>query len=184
MDRNVKIVAAVQDVELSLPAVVLDNPKYPTNISKTLRSVSAFLGGGQVWFTGTRAVRDLAYAKRLPREERMKGYKSVSLLQHNRPLHVLDRLGAVPVCVELVPGAVDLPYFEHPENAVYIFGPEDGSVSKGLRHACHYFVKIPTAQCLNLAMAVSVVLYDRVAKLGNFQEILVEEYVEVKSFDD
>ena len=45
-----------------------------------------------------------------------------------------------------------------------MFGPEDGSLSKGDLAACHRFVRIPTNSCLNLAAAVNVVLYDRLAK--------------------
>lgn len=73
--------------------------------------------------------------------------------------------GFTPVCVELVSGAEDLTQFEHPEgDVVYVFGPEDGGVSKGTRTFCHRFVKIPGAHCLNLAAACNVTLYDRMAK--------------------
>jgi tRNA(Leu) C34 or U34 (ribose-2'-O)-methylase TrmL len=72
--------------------------------------------------------------------------------------------GWTPVCVEFDETAEMLPYFEHPERPFYIFGPEDGSVPKGIRHACHKFVKIPTASCLNLGAAINVVLYDWTAK--------------------
>ena len=41
--------------------------------------------------------------------------------------------GAVPVAVELVPGAEDITWFEHPENAAYVFGPEDGTLDVGIR---------------------------------------------------
>jgi tRNA(Leu) C34 or U34 (ribose-2'-O)-methylase TrmL len=56
----------------------------------------------------------------------------------------------------------------HPDQVVYVFGPEDGHVPKRFRASCHRFVSIPTANDgpLNLAAAVNVVLYDRAAKLG------------------
>ena len=80
----------------------------------------------------------------------------------------LDRLvgeGFTPVCVEIVPGAVPLNLFEHPEgDTVYVFGPEDSGVSRGLRVMCHHFVVIPGSACLNLAASTNVVLYDRWAK--------------------
>jgi tRNA(Leu) C34 or U34 (ribose-2'-O)-methylase TrmL len=72
--------------------------------------------------------------------------------------------GAVPVCVELGEGYESLPGFTHPEHALYVFGPEDGSVPRPIKQACHQFVSIPTHVCLNLAAAVNVVLYDRLAK--------------------
>jgi hypothetical protein len=51
--------------------------------------------------------------------------------------------------------------FVHPPRALYVFGPEDGSLDRGLLAACHRFVQIPSRSCLNLAAAVNVVLYDR-----------------------
>src|SRR5262249_34036115 len=69
--------------------------------------------------------------------------------------------GVTPVAVELLPTAQPLTSFEHPEDALYVFGPEDGGLPKAVRLLCHRFVFIPTHHCLNLAAAVNVVLYDR-----------------------
>jgi tRNA(Leu) C34 or U34 (ribose-2'-O)-methylase TrmL len=71
-----------------------------------------------------------------------------------------------PVAVELTDDAAPLPAFEHPDRAFYVFGPEDGTLSGKLLGACADRVAIPAARCLNLAAAVSVVLYDRCAKHG------------------
>ncbi len=68
------------------------------------------------------------------------------------------------VCVELVEGAIPLPDFQHPENAFYIFGPEDGTISQEVVDKADAIVYIPTIGCLNLAATVNVVLYDRLAK--------------------
>jgi tRNA(Leu) C34 or U34 (ribose-2'-O)-methylase TrmL len=57
-----------------------------------------------------------------------------------------------------------LPYFEHPENALYIFGPEDGSLSAGILSACHRFVQVPMLHCANLASTIYLTLYDRHCK--------------------
>jgi tRNA(Leu) C34 or U34 (ribose-2'-O)-methylase TrmL len=70
------------------------------------------------------------------------------------------------VAVELVTGAVSLADFVHPENAIYLFGPEDGSLSQTLVDAADHVIYIPTIGCLNLAATVNVVLYDRQAKLN------------------
>ncbi len=66
-----------------------------------------------------------------------------------------------PIAVEIRPDAESLVIFEHPEDALYVFGPEDGGLPKPVRLLCHRFVVIPTHHCLNLADAVNVVLYDR-----------------------
>ena len=68
------------------------------------------------------------------------------------------------VCVELVEGATPLPLFEHPEQALYIFGPEDGSLPQEVVDKAIAVVYMPTTGCMNLAATVNVLLYDRAAK--------------------
>lgn len=72
------------------------------------------------------------------------------------------------VGVELTDDAVDLPSFRHPLRAAYVLGPERGSLSPGIIERCDWVVKIPTAFCINVAMAGAVVMYDRVRTLGRF----------------
>lgn len=141
------------------PAVILDNPKYAHNVAAIVRAASCF-GITQVWFSGDRVMQDVDGKKRLPREERMKGYKEVELINFDYPFDQFT--DAYVVGVELVKGAMDITFFEHPKNTVYVFGPEDGSISKVFRSHCYEFVKIPSRHCLNLAAAVYITLFDRV----------------------
>ena len=68
------------------------------------------------------------------------------------------------VVIELVENAIPLPEFSHPKDALYIFGPEDGSVNQLLIDNADYVVYIPTTGCMNLAATANVVLYDRLCK--------------------
>lgn len=145
----------------TIPSIILINPKFPHNVGAAVRAASCF-GIQQVWYTGDRVAMELEKSKRLPREERMKGYKDVELRQFDYPFDAFE--GATPVAVELRPNSELLPQFVHPENAIYVFGPEDGSIPQvHLRH-CHRFVVIPTHHCVNLSAAVYMVLYDRLVK--------------------
>jgi tRNA(Leu) C34 or U34 (ribose-2'-O)-methylase TrmL len=74
------------------------------------------------------------------------------------------------VVIELVENAESLADFQHPENAFYIFGPEDGTVTQKVVNKAHSVVYIPTRGCLNLAATVNVVLYDRLAKSSQREE--------------
>jgi tRNA(Leu) C34 or U34 (ribose-2'-O)-methylase TrmL len=141
------------------PAIALVNPKYPHNVGMVVRLASCY-GLRQVWFTGHRVTLNPAKGERLPREERMKGYREVQLVHSE---YFFDRFPAdsVPVAVEVRAHAEPLHSFEHPESALYVFGPEDGSLPKGLLGHCHRFLVIPTRHCLNLATAVATVLWDR-----------------------
>lgn len=142
------------------PAVLLCNPKFPHNVGAALRACACW-GLTQLWWTGDRVSLDVARGERLPREERMRGYRHVRMCPDPAG-RVFDRFpGAVPVAVELAKGATSLVDFDHPEHALYVFGPEDGSIPGAARPHCHRFVFIPTAHCLNLAAAVNVVLFHR-----------------------
>lgn len=158
----------------SYPSIILENPKFPRNVSAIVRLASCF-GIKQVWYTGKRMDEQLYSMARLPREERMKGYNDVELIGYDKPLDFLK--DGIPVVVELVDGATPLTYFEHPENAVYIFGAEDGGVSKALRMMAHHFVIIPSHHCLNLATAVSSVLTHRITQSGWMPESMTDYVV-------
>jgi tRNA G18 (ribose-2'-O)-methylase SpoU len=81
----------------------------------------------------------------------------------------LDQLvGSMPVnarlvCVELTPGALDIRAYQHPARAVYLLGPEDGTLPEGIMRQ-HDTIILPGAYPLNVAMAATVVLYDRALK--------------------
>jgi tRNA(Leu) C34 or U34 (ribose-2'-O)-methylase TrmL len=68
------------------------------------------------------------------------------------------------ICVELALGATALPNFQHPDNAIYLFGPEDGSLPQSIVDQADEVVYVPTVGCMNLAASVNVLLYDRLAK--------------------
>jgi tRNA(Leu) C34 or U34 (ribose-2'-O)-methylase TrmL len=141
------------------PAIILNNPKYDRNLGACVRAASCF-GIKQCWYSGNRIRLD--EGQRLPREERMRGYSEVELIQYDYPFDQFEN--SVPVALELVPGSESLTTFKHPDNAVYVFGPEDGQISTSYLRYCHRFISIPTYHCTNLAAAVYIVLYDRLLK--------------------
>lgn len=145
------------------PGLILVDPKYVHNVAAAIRAASCFDVTRLVW-TGSRI--DLSPLERLPREERMKGYKDVVWThdKQDKPFRFFSR-DVTPVCVELLENSEPLTTFEHPEDAVYVFGPEDGGVPQVIRRLCHRFVHIQSNHCLNLAAAINVVLHDRRAKL-------------------
>lgn len=158
-----------------VPSIVLVNPNFSHNVGMVVRLASCY-GFRQVWFTGNRVGLDLDKRKRLPREERMKGYQDVEMINYDRPLEQFES-DVVPVAVEVRKNSERLQDFVHPQNAVYVFGPEDGSIPPPILNRCHRFVIIPTRNhyCLNLATAVATILWDRATKLGEVPDHLVED---------
>lgn len=148
-----------------MSTIILINPRFPHNVGAAVRAAACY-GFDTVLFTGSRVKKIIDEDGRLPREERLREYQSVDWHQTDRPFDELPS-GVTPVAVELVPGAEYLPYFEHPEKVAYVFGPEDGTLDRGVLGQCHRFVRIPSRFCLNLAAAVNVVLYDRLVKLDD-----------------
>jgi len=143
------------------PAIVMFDPWNPFNVGAAVRAASCF-SVSQVWVTGRRCAEQVWNAKRIPREERMKGFKDVDIILEDDPLTYFP--GAVPVAVALLPNSENLLAFEHPEKAVYVFGPEDGSIPYPVRGLCHRRIFIPTRHCTNLGAAIYLVLYDRLLK--------------------
>lgn len=68
------------------------------------------------------------------------------------------------VCVELDDSSIPIGNFVHPRQAVYLLGPENGSIPKSLIDRSYACIKIPSARCLNVAVAGSIVMYDRTVK--------------------
>lgn len=142
--------------------IALINTKFPHNVGAVLRAASCY-GAQEVCFSGSRVVSHIMETKRIPREERMRGYRDVKLAFSPDPLTYFRGAGT-PVAVELRDNSECLFEFEHPEDAVYVFGPEDGSLGREVLTRCHRFLTIPTRHCTNLGAAVYTVLYDRAFK--------------------
>jgi len=139
---------------MKTPAVVMVNPKYPHNLAAAIRACSCF-GVDNLIYTGDRM--DIKPNERLPREERMKGYAAVDWRRSDFPLNGRG----TPVCVEVMENSEPLTTFVHPDDAIYVFGPEDGGVPQTFRLNCFRFVHIPAHHCLNVAAAINVVLAHR-----------------------
>ena len=72
------------------------------------------------------------------------------------------------VGIELDERSVPLAGYRHPERAVYLLGSEtDGLSQEALEH-CADVVQIPGEFSLNVSVAGSIVLYDRLLKNGGF----------------
>jgi tRNA(Leu) C34 or U34 (ribose-2'-O)-methylase TrmL len=143
-------------------SIGLINPKSPTNVGGVLRAAGCY-NAKQVFFTGNRYLN----AKKFHTDT--KNVVERIPLTETDDLESIKPDDATVVVIELIEGATPLPEFNHPENAFYVFGPEDGSVSKDVLKWCDEVVYIPTIGCMNLAATCNVVLYDRLAKLGGVE---------------
>lgn len=140
-------------------SIGLINPKSPSNVGGVLRAAGCY-NAHEVFFTGNRYLNAQKF------HTDTKNVITRIPLTQTHSLQDAKPEGAKVVVIELIEGATALFEFQHPENAFYIFGPEDGSVPKDILTWCDEVVYIPTIGCMNLAATCNVVLYDRLSKLG------------------
>jgi tRNA(Leu) C34 or U34 (ribose-2'-O)-methylase TrmL len=138
-------------------AVALVNPKTPENVGGVLRAAHCY-GVAHVTLTGIRATRFIRHGTNTPHAER-----HMPVFESDDPLEPRP-FGSEVVVIELIDGAQPLPQFTHPQRALYVFGPEDGTLGRAITERAQHIVQIPTRNCMNLAACVNVVLYDRLAK--------------------
>jgi len=69
--------------------------------------------------------------------------------------------GARIVGVELTEDAEQLETFNHPRRCVYLLGAEDHGLTNQAIQKSHFLVKFNSTRSLNVAVAGSIVMYDR-----------------------
>ena len=142
----------------------LVNPKSPENVASVLRAAGNYRVNS-VFYTGTRYPR-AARLNPCTVDMSRKVSKDIAITGVE---HLIDDTpdDLDIVCIEFAENAIALPAYRHPHDALYIFGPEDGTISQNIIDRADAVVYVPTVGCMNLAATVNVVLYDRLAKSAN-----------------
>ncbi len=155
-------------------AIGIYRSKFPPNVGSLWRSAQQLQAAGcSLLFT---------IGKRFPEQARINAFRACKELNQasdtmKAPRHMpwldfesVDALRAATpsaklVGIEIDDRAVALPGFKHPERAIYLLGAEDDGITRADRDACDEIVIIPGGN-LNVAVAGSLVLYDRMVKGG------------------
>lgn len=140
-------------------AIGAERISKPMNLGNLMRSGHAF--GAKFFFTIGAHPRAFE-----AKSDTSKAALHIPVYHWSSPSEMTLPLKCRLVGIELIDGAVDLPSFHHPLHAAYVLGPERGVLSDELLARCDHVVKIPTAFCINVAMAGAIVMYDRVRSLG------------------
>ena len=135
--------------------VVVYLPKYTDNVG-TLWRTAHILGASFMATIGKRYSKQPSDTTSAARHVPLSHYKDIDDFWDHRPDDCRT------VALEMTPGAIPVAQFTHPPRAIYIMGPEDGSLPGELMHRCNHVVRLPGVFCLNLAVAGSLILYDRV----------------------
>jgi tRNA(Leu) C34 or U34 (ribose-2'-O)-methylase TrmL len=133
------------------------HPKTTENIGTLWRSAHNF-DADFIFTVGARYHKQPSDTTKAHRHVPLYHYKDMADLKSHLPQ------GAELVFVEQAEGSADLPEFEHPEAALYVLGAEDYGVPEDEMRG-YRKVAIATPLCLDVAVAGSIVLYDRQTKI-------------------
>lgn len=147
--------------------VSLINCKNAWNLGNALRSTVAF-GGSLFVVQGNRWKNTGDWEKTDTENARSR----IPIFMTDSDPFIYFPENATRVAVEMVKEATSITEFTHPENAIYLFGPEDGRIPDETLKRCEHTIYLPTAYSLNLAACVASVACHRMT-----QEATVERQV-------
>jgi tRNA G18 (ribose-2'-O)-methylase SpoU len=133
-------------------------PKTETNIGTLYRSAHSF-GADFIFVIGARY--------KYQSSDTTKAFLHLPLYEYNTWTDFKEHLpkNCQIVCVELDEKAKDLKDFIHPERCVYVLGSEDNGIPQEYLKTNQIIQINGGKYCLNVAVAGSIILYDRVVKL-------------------
>jgi len=135
----------------------IENGKTELNLGTLWRS--AFIFGASFIFTvGQRYKKQSSDTVCAWRHIPLYRYKSIDELNvpYDCPL----------IGIEIDSRATGIENFTHPQRALYLLGAEDSGLSERAIKRCSKLVVLPGEYCLNVAVAGSVVMYDRHLKVN------------------
>lgn len=144
----------VNNLEQGYFGIGIQNGKTPENLGVLWRSAQN-MGASFIFTIGNR------YAKQACDTHKAAG--AMPYFHYNTFDEFYEMLpkGAMLVGVELNPEAVPLETFKHPRRCVYLLGAEDHGLPKAAMEKSHHLVKFSTPKSINVAVAGSIVMYDR-----------------------
>lgn len=85
-------------------------------------------------------------------------YDNFSQFQKHRPY------GCELIGIEIIEGSTPIKDFKHPKQACYLLGAEDTGLTREAIESCQEVVHLPGERSLNVSVAGSIVLFDRIMK--------------------
>jgi tRNA(Leu) C34 or U34 (ribose-2'-O)-methylase TrmL len=132
------------------------HPKTTENVGALWRSAHNF-GADFIFTVGARYHKQPSDTTKASRHVPLYHYANMEDLKSHMPQ------GAELVFVEQAEGSANLSGFKHPEAAVYVLGAQDYGVPEHEMRG-YRTIAIATPLCLDVAVAGSIVLYDRQSK--------------------
>lgn len=135
------------------------HPKKEENVGTLFRSAMA-LGAGFIFTIGRRYRQQssdtCASHKYIP----LFNYVDYDDFKRHSPIN------CPIVAIELSPDSRPIKNFVHPERCIYLLGAEDHGLPPKILESCYTSVVLPGKICLNVSVAGSLIMFDRVNKNG------------------
>jgi len=135
-------------------SIGLCNIKNPYNFGSICRLAGCY-GASSVIYQGDRFLKHSTDTTKFWRHNSI--IRSDNLIK-SKPI------GSKLISVELTDNASNLVDFVHPKSAFVVVGGEDSGIDQNILDNSDFTVYIPTKHCLNVSMALNLVLYDRIVK--------------------
>jgi tRNA G18 (ribose-2'-O)-methylase SpoU len=130
------------------------HPKTPVNMGTLWRSAQNF--DASFMFTiGQRYQKQASDTTKAFRHIPLYNYKTFADFNRNRPY------GCPLIAIEQSKNSISIKGFVHPERAIYLLGAEDHGIPPAILKKMQQTVHIDTPMCLNVAVAGSIVMFDR-----------------------
>lgn len=121
---------------------------------------SAYILGASFIFTVNKKYKFQASdVMKTPTRIPLYNYDNINDLKKHLP-HSTKLIG-----VELIENAQFLNKFEHPQRGAYLLGSEANGLLPEVLEKCHHVIKLPGNFSLNVTVAGSIVMHDRICKL-------------------
>lgn len=137
------------------------NGKNSDNIGTLWRS-AAILGADFIFTIGKRYKKQCSDTMKTPRHIPLYAYTDADDFFSHVPY------GCPVVAVEMHDESVMLEEYCHRERCIYLLGAEDNGIPESVLYRCKEIVQLTGDTCYNVAVAGSIVMYDRAAKRRMF----------------
>jgi tRNA G18 (ribose-2'-O)-methylase SpoU len=134
------------------------NAKTETNIGTLWRS--AFIMGASFIFT-------IGHRYKKQPSDTPQSWKHIPLYNYEsfEEFYKIIPYDCQLIGIELDEKSIPIAEFKHPERCIYLLGAEDSGLTKEAINKCHKLVILPGEYCLNVSVAGSIVLFDRIQKM-------------------
>lgn len=135
------------------------NMKTSMNYGSLFRTAQVF-GADFIFLIGCRFKQQSTDTMKSSRHMPVYEYKNFKDFNEHRPYN------CPLIGIELVESATPIKEFKHPKQACYLLGAEDIGLTKEAIEHCQEIIVLPGERSLNVAVAGSIVLFDRINKIA------------------